>query len=525
MEKFMNSSVNVIIYCRVSTDEQAQKGFSLDYQEESLKRYCDSRSYNIVKVYREDHSAKNFNRPEWSKLKTYVKSNKKEIHKVLFAKWDRFSRNVEQALTVLREFDSIGVELNASEQYLDTSNSDNKMVLAIYLTAGEVERDKISSRTIAGTYQAKKDGYFVGKAPFGYDNFRDELKKSTLKPNEHAGLVKRAFKEVAMGIEPVETIRKKLRQDGMELKKSAFSELLKNIVYIGKIRVPEFKKESAMIVDGKHEALIDLETFNKVQNVFKGKRWHGIKPSHKNHDFPMRDFLTCKICGSQITGSNSKGRTKRYAYYHCRNKCKTRVSVDDAHLKIASILSGLQINENIKELFVDVLKDSESQINGDKSNQLEIKLEAQRALKAQIEKAEDKLMSDDISTERFESIIERINGNLSVVNNEIEILSAKTDSIKTYVDSGLELLANLDKLFLNADYDGKRIVAGAIFTQKLLFGNDDCRTTQVNEVINVLTRNSKGSERLKKEKAVKNDSFSVKVPGAGVEPARFPTGV
>lgn len=520
-----NLKTNVIIYCRVSTDEQAQKGFSLDYQEESLRKYCDSMNYNIVKVYREDHSAKNFNRPEWSKLKTYVKSNKKDIHKVLFAKWDRFSRNVEQALTVLREFDSIGVELNASEQYLDTSNSDNKMVLTIYLTAGEVERDKISSRTIAGTYKAKREGYFVGKAPFGYDNFRDEQKKSTLKPNNNAYLVKRAFKEVAMGIESVEAIRKKLKKDGMELKKSAFNELLKNIVYIGKIRVPEFKKESAMIVDGKHEALIDLETFNKVQDVFKGKRWHGIKPSHKNQDFPMRDFLTCSVCGNQITGSNSTGRTKKYAYYHCRNKCKTRVSVDDTHLKIASILGSLQINENIKELFSHVLKDLESQINGDKIKQLEVKIETQKALKAQIENAEDRLLSEDISKERFDSIIERITGKLSIVNNEIEMLSAKTDSMKTHVDSGLELLVNLDKLFINGDYDGKRIVAGSIFTQKLIFGNDECRTTQVNEVIEVLTRNSKGSERLKKEKAVKNDSFSVNVPGAGVEPARFPTGV
>lgn len=79
--------MNVIIYCRVSTDEQAQKGFSLDYQEESLKQYCEKMGYNIVKIYREDHSAKNFRRPEWSKLKAFAKTNKKEIYKVLFAKW------------------------------------------------------------------------------------------------------------------------------------------------------------------------------------------------------------------------------------------------------------------------------------------------------------------------------------------------------------------------------------------------------------------------------------------------------
>ena len=517
--------MNVIIYCRVSTDEQAQKGFSLDYQEESLKLFSEKMGYNVIKVYREDHSAKDFNRPEWSKLKAYCKNNKKVVDKVLFAKWDRFSRNIEQALAVIREFDSMGIELNASEQYLDISNPDNKMVLSIYLTAGEVERDKISSRTITGTYQAKKDGYFAGKAPYGYDNFRDGSKRSTLKPNKYADLVKRAFSEVALNIESVETIRKKLRQDGLTLKKSAFSQMLKNNVYIGKVNVPEFKKESALVVDGRHEPLVDLATFNKVQNVFKGKRWYNTKPNHKNCDFPMRDFLTCEICGGQITGSKSTGRTKKYAYYHCRNKCKTRVGVEDAHIKIASILCGLQISQNIKELFADVLRNSEAQISGDRNNQLKLKIELQKSLKSQIEDAEDLLLSRSIDKDRFDRIIERINGKLSVVEDDIEILRTKKDSVNGYVDSGLELLGKLDEFFLNGDYNGKRILAGSIFTQKLIFGNESCRTTKVNEVIEVLTRNIKASEVIKKRKAVKNDSFSVNVPGAGVEPARFPTGV
>ncbi len=517
--------INVIIYSRVSTDEQAQKGFSLDYQDESLKKFCEGMGYNVVKSYREDHSAKSFNRPEWVKLRAYAKANKKEIHKVLFAKWDRFSRNVEQALVAIREFDSMGIEMNATEQYLDMANSDNKMVLSIYLTAGEVERDKISSRTINGTYQAKKEGYFAGKAPYGYDNFRDELKKSTLRANVNSRFVKRAFAEVAMNIESVETIRKRLKEEGMKLEKSAFSEMLKNIVYTGRIKVPEFKKEPAMIVRGKYTALVDMETFNKVQTIFKGKRWHGTKPNHKNLEFPLRDFLTCELCGNQITGSLSKGRNKKYAYYHCRNKCKTRVSVDDANVKIGNILFNLQISENIKDLFSDILKDSESQINGDRSIQLKSKIELQKDLKTKIEDAEDLFLNKDITKERFNSIIERINGQLREVNNEIEILSTKTESIKTYVDSGLELLTNLDMMFANGDYDGKRIVAGSIFTQKIIFGNDNCRTAQVNEVVEVLTRNSKGSEGYKKRKAIISDSFSAYVPEAGVEPARFPTGV
>lgn len=274
-----------------------------------------------------------------------------------------------------------------------------------------------------------------------------------------------------------------------------------------------------------HESLVDLATFNKVQNVFKGKRWYNTKPNHKNCDFPMRDFLTCEICGGQITGSKSTGRTKKYAYYHCRNKCQTRVRVEDAHIKIASILCGLQISQNIKELFTDVLRNSEAQINGDRNNQLKLKIDLQKSLKSQIEDAEDLLLSRSIDKDRFDRIIERINGKLSVVEDDIEILRTKKDSVNGYVDSGLELLGNLDEFFLNGDYNGKRILAGSIFTEKLIFGNESCRTTKVNEVIEVLTRNIKASEGIKKRKAVKNDSFSVNVPGAGVEPARFPTGV
>ena len=95
----------------------------------------------------------------------------------------------------------------------------------------------------------------------------------------------------------------------------------------------------------------------------------------------------------------------------------------------------------------------------------------------------------------------------------------KTDSIKSDIESGLKLLMNLQEFFVNSDYEGKRILAGAIFSEKLIFGNENCRTTKLNEVIEVLTSNSGTSEGIKKRKAVKNDSFSVNVPKTGLEPA------
>ena len=64
---------NAVLYARVSTDEQADKGFSLRDQEEKLKSYCKINNIEIVGIYREDYSAKTFNRPEFKKLMQFAK--------------------------------------------------------------------------------------------------------------------------------------------------------------------------------------------------------------------------------------------------------------------------------------------------------------------------------------------------------------------------------------------------------------------------------------------------------------------
>lgn len=109
-------------------------------------------------------------------------------------------------------------------------------------------------------------------------------------------------------------------------------------------------------------------------------------------------------------------------------------------------------------------------------------------------------------------MVERYSSELSAINLEIEAFQLTGEPIKQYVTTGLELLANLDTLFMESDYEGKRILAGSLFTQKLIFGNEGCRTTQINEVVEVLTRNSKGFGGSKKGKAAISDSFFAIVP-------------
>ena len=88
---------NVILYIRVSTDEQRKTGYSLRDQEEKLRRYCELYGYNIVAIYCEDYSAQTFNRPVYKQLFKHCQKEHKNIDMLLFVKWDRFSRNASGA--------------------------------------------------------------------------------------------------------------------------------------------------------------------------------------------------------------------------------------------------------------------------------------------------------------------------------------------------------------------------------------------------------------------------------------------
>ncbi|KAB2912655.1 MAG: recombinase family protein, partial [Bacteroidetes bacterium] len=111
----------VITYCRVSTDEQASQGYSLRDQKDKLEKYCSAHGYAVAAHYEEDYSAKTFDRPEFKKLLAFIKRNKGLITKLIFIRWDRFSRNITDALVVIRELASYGITCISIDQPLDLS--------------------------------------------------------------------------------------------------------------------------------------------------------------------------------------------------------------------------------------------------------------------------------------------------------------------------------------------------------------------------------------------------------------------
>ena len=87
-----------------------------------------------------------------------------------------------------------------------------------------------------------------------------------------------------------------------------------------------------------------------------------------------------------------------------------------------------------------------------------------------------------------------------------------------YVKYGFSLLENLAEYYLKADIAVKRKLIGSIFPEKLVYEDNNYRTTQINEVLSLLTNNINDLGVVEKEKAVQNNGLSYKASPRGIEP-------
>lgn len=345
------------LYIRVSTDEQADKGYSQRSQEEVLKKYCDHHNIKVRKVIFEDHSAKTFNRPEWKKMLTYLKKSRgRGVNKVLFTKWDRFSRNAGDAYQMINTLRKLGIEPQAIEQPLDLEIPENKMMLAIYLAAPEVENDRRALNIFYGMRRAQKEGRHLRKAPFGYINRMEGSKKFIAPVKPASTMMKRAFQTILQSQYPAKHVWQKLKEDGLKLGRAQFYEAIRNPIYCGKIFVPAHKDEEEQFVNGQHEALVSEGDFYRVQNILEetGRKKYRPRVVSDEH-LPLRGFLICPECGKVLTGSGSRGRSKRYYYYHCTSECGYREKAPVFNEYIAKEMNRFTLKKGRQEIYSKIL--------------------------------------------------------------------------------------------------------------------------------------------------------------------------
>ena len=495
---------NVILYTRVSTDDQADRGFSLPFQKDVLERYCNLHGYNIIKHYEEDHSAKTFERPEWIKLLENCRTNKQNIDLILFTRWDRFSRNTGDAYMMLRKLKDYGVFVNAIEQPLDLNNSDQKIMLAVYLAAPEVENDKISARTINGIQKALRQGYFVKAAPIGYENYRLEDGRGSIKPSNKAKYIKMAF-ELFMDTDmSQESIRKKIGNLGLKIPKETFRRILRNQIYAGLIFCREYRTPTELFaeeyVQGRHEPIISLQLFNDVQDKLDRKKRPQTIWSTKNENLPLRSHLLCPECGKKLTGSGSTGRHKiKYYYYHCRGGCNVRYKANEVHQIIDDFISLLTPEDGVADLYYDILKEKYGDDVSTRNKLIARKEREIVELNETILRAEDSHFKGEITADVFNRGKLRYVNKISELKDDIINLKTTGNKFMKRIKSSLEVFKNFKNFYESGSWETKQQIIGSIFSEKIVISKNKVRTAKLNGVFedmmlktNHLYENKKG---------------------------------
>lgn len=235
------------IYVRVSTEEQAKEGISLDAQKERLTAFCTAKLLDIYKIYMDDgYSAGSINRPA---LKEMIEdANEGRFSNILVYKIDRFSRNLKDLIIMLDEFQKKKINFISATEPIDTTSAIGNAFMQIIGVFAELERGMVAERVKMAFEKKINSKEFLNRPPLGY-----EINGKTLKIIEKdATKVREIFNLRIKGMNYKDICKK------AKIPVSSFYHIIKNPTYIGYI---SYKN---LLIKGNFPGIITKNIFAKA---------------------------------------------------------------------------------------------------------------------------------------------------------------------------------------------------------------------------------------------------------------------
>lgn len=287
------------IYIRVSTDAQAEEGYSVEAQKEQLTAYCVSKRIKHYELYIDGGwSGSNLARPEIQRLIQDVKDNK--ISHVIVFKLDRLSRSQKDTLYLIEDvFNPHDVSFVSLNESMDTSTPMGRLMVGILSAFAQLERENIRLRTRMGMKERVKAGYWMGggKIPFGYDY---DSEGGILVPNKDAEKVKQVYALYIAGKSP-QVIANLL---GLKYEKLVTQILIRKCNY----GVIEYNGE---IYQGKHEPIISKETYDMAMKCMYERK--AVRANSTEH--LLTGLVYCGKCGAKMRYIKWGGQGYKFMCY------------------------------------------------------------------------------------------------------------------------------------------------------------------------------------------------------------------
>ena len=464
-----------VIYCRVSDEEQVKKGHGLHSQEAVCREFAERRGFEVVKVFHENLTGSATNRPAMNDLIAYLRKHKREGRLVIIDDISRFARG-HKAHWALRDQikEAGGVLVSPNVQFGD--NADARLVEGMLVTMAEHQRNKNAEQTLSRMRGRLMNGFWPFYTPRGYRHAHSRGEGKILVRDEpDASIIQEALEGFASG----------RFQSRAEVKRflsahPSFSEVnnqltqlfLTRPIYAGYVGKEEW---GIPLREGRHEALIDFETFERIQSRLREKP---KAPARKDirADFPLRNMVACAECGNPMTSCWSKSKTgAKHPYYYCFEKtCPERgKSIRRAQLEgdFEALLQNVTPAPSFLKLATALFKDAWDQ----RSKQAQRIAEACRAEILQTERQIGKLLDRIVSAtsdgiiNAYEKRVAELERHKILMSERAEKSAMPRHTFEESFELALGFLASPYNLWKSGKIEDRKLVLRLTFGELLRY--------------------------------------------------------
>ncbi|GDY13431.1 hypothetical protein LBMAG53_23090 [Planctomycetota bacterium] len=319
----------VAIYCRKSTEDGLDSEFnSLDAQRQCCEQFAASQRHDGWAVSPERYddggwSGSTTDRPALKRLMAEVEAGKVQV--IAVYKLDRLSRSLADFVGLLQLLEKHQVAFVSVTQHFNSATPMGRLTLNILICFAQFERENMIERVRDKVAATKRMGKWCGGRPsLGYDVApggrkllvneaeADRVRQLFALYLEHRSVARvlRVFHDRGWTAKGWAN-RKGRQSGGQPFTKSALAHTLGNILYTGRIL---YKGE---IYAAEHPAIIDIATWEQVQNLMVSQRASGGAESRTRHFPLLKGLLRCKSCGCGMTYTYTKRGARLYGYYAC----------------------------------------------------------------------------------------------------------------------------------------------------------------------------------------------------------------
>ncbi len=446
---------------RVSSREQEREGFSLAIQEDALRHYAETTGGEIVKLFRiAETASKTDERKVFRELIAFAKKHAVELDGLLFYKVDRAARNLFDYVELERLESEYGLAFISVSQPTDDTPA-GRLMRRTLANMASFYTDQQSLDVREGLARRVQEGWFVGKAPYGYSNIRVNGRCVAEIEPFAAKTVRRIFDLYAYEPLTIDELRDRLhaehaiyRPESPRFTRSKLHHILSDRSYIGEV---PFKGQW---YPGKHEPLIDRATWERTQALLDGHVYH-------KHEMTFAGgFMTCGHCGKIVTGERKTKVTKTgersYVYYRCsaynaEDHPRVRLREEELDRQLMAIFDRMKVrDQSVRDWFKAVLA---SQTRDEQSEARAKRAELQRQ-SSLLANQQDRLLnlrlSDEIDEETFANKHTGIRDRLASAKLQLDVLDRSHDESAELALKVFELSQTLQDQWVGADYASKR---------------------------------------------------------------------